>query len=140
MNNLIETVVDSLRFGNKGFYIITGLVMISVLAWVFVFSPEEVPDGYASAGSDTVHNTGQDAYSYFNVTDVGVSPASRTVPLGESVGFRNQLDSRITLTFDRSNDTVRIGPGGSKTLLINGITYFQVSGSDYSARGRVNVQ
>jgi len=72
MNNLIETVVDSLRFGNKGFYIITGLVMISVLAWVFVFSPEEAPDGYASAGSDTVHNTGQDAYSYFNVTDVGV--------------------------------------------------------------------
>jgi len=134
-------MLDSLKFGNRGFYVVTGLVMVGVLALVFVFSSqEEAPSSYAAAGDDTVHQTGDEASAYFNITDEGVAPASHTVNLTESVGFRNQLDDKVTLSFDRSNDSISIGSGGTKTLLINGITYFQVLGQDYSARGRVNVQ
>lgn len=46
----------------------------------------------------------------------------------------------MELSFDRSNDTVRIGPGGAETLMVNGITYFRVEGDGFSARGRINVQ
>lgn len=115
--------------------------MIGVLAWYFAFSgSEDPPSGYAAAGADTVHTTDVEASRYFNITEEGVAPASLTVELNETVGFRNRLDESITLTFDRSDDAVSINSGGSKTLLINGITYFQVEGSDYSGRGRVNVQ
>lgn len=118
-----------------------GLILLGGLA-AFLLWPggEEAPDTYANANSDTVHQTNIEAAEVFNITDIGVTPASHTVELGKSVGFRNKLDSQVSVSFDRSNDTVEISPGKSETLLINGITYFQVSGSDYSARGRVNVQ
>ncbi|QGA80335.1 hypothetical protein [Candidatus Nanohalobium constans] len=118
-----------------------GLVLLGGLAAFMLWSgTEDTPDSYADAGSDTVHKTQMDAAEVFNITDIGVAPASHTVKLGKSVGFRNKLGSEISITFDRSNDTIEIPSGKSETLLINGITYFQISGNDYSAQGRVNVQ
>jgi len=121
--------------------VLLAAVLFSVGLFLFWPLSPELPEGYAGAGSDTVHQTGMDAAASFNITDTGVSPASQRVELGKAVGFRNQIDSTVSISFDRSNDTVSIPSGGSKTVFINGITYFQVDGEDdYSARGRVNIQ
>ncbi|MFB6158043.1 MAG: hypothetical protein ABEJ95_00095 [Candidatus Nanohalobium sp.] len=78
--------------------------------------------------------------TYRNLSGSCRFPASQRVELGKAVGFRNRMDSSVSISFDRSNDTISIPSGGSETVFINGITYFQVDGEDYSARGRVNVQ
>lgn len=123
---------------------LASLIVIAAVSGVYITqttsSADQVPEGYAETGNDTVYQSNEEAAKYFNITDVGVSPASQTVNLSESVGFNNQLDEEVSLSFDRSNDTVNIEPRSSRTLLINGITYFEVQGDNYSAQGRVNVQ
>jgi len=139
--DVIESIGNDFRKSNRIKYLILGfVVLISIAIVLFWPSNPEMPEGYAGAGNDTVHQTGMDAAAFFNITDTGVSPASHTIELGEAIGFRNAIDSEVTVTFDRSNDEAVIPSGGRKTLFVNGITYFQVEGKDYSAGGRVNVQ
>lgn len=126
---------------NRGKFVLSLAALFISLGFVLFWpSSPELPEGYAGANNDTVHETEMGADAFFNITDTGVSPASQRVELGEAVDFRNQIDSGISIGFDRSNDTISIPSGGSKTVFINGITYFQIEGEDYSARGRVNVQ
>lgn len=134
----IKSIVSKSKRFKAAFVIATALISIALI--LFWPSSPELPEGYAGAGSDTVHSTGLDAAASFKITDTGVSPASQTVELGKAVGFRNQVDSSVSISFDRSNDTITIPPGGSNIVFINGITYFQIDGDDYSARGRVNIQ
>lgn len=117
----------------------TVLLVVSVAVF---FWPSESPGevDYASAGEDTVSGSSKDAAEYYDITSVGVSPASHRVELGESVGFRNKLDHDVDISFDRSDKVIELKSGESDTLLINGITYFDVEGGNYSASGRVNVQ
>lgn len=117
------------------------VILIIVAAGVF-FWPASEPENvnYASAGEDTVQSSSTEAAETYNITDIGVSPASHRVELGESVEFINQLDQSVEISFDRSDKVIELDSGESDTLLINGITYFDVEGEDYSASGRVNVQ
>lgn len=114
------------------------IVSLGVFLWPASDQPEKVE--YASAGEDTVHSSSTEAAATYNITDIGVSPASHRVELGKSVAFRNKLDDEVSISFDRSNNSIDLNPRQTETLLINGITYFDVNGQDYSASGRVNVQ
>jgi hypothetical protein len=118
--------------------LLVGLLSLSLL--ILWPSGSSLPEDYAEAGDDTVHLAGKPAAASFNLTGSGVEPASQTVELGETVEFVNSVDSELVVSFDRSDDEISLNPSESETLLINGITYFTVSGEDYSAQGRVNVQ
>lgn len=123
-----------------------GVVAVAVVALVggmlLTTQGEPNPQNYVNASSDTVHNTDKEAAKTYEISDLGVSPASHTVQLGKSVGFENQLDSTVEISFDRSNDTIQVQPDEEETLYMNGITYFTVEGveTDYEAQGRVNIQ
>lgn len=136
----VASEVSKIKYRKFG---LVALIVVGVAAAMFgpsFLGGQSTPDDYADAGEDTVHRVSNPAAATFNITSIGVSPASHTVQLGESVKFVNRLDSRVSLSFDRSNDTVALKPGSSQTLMINGITYFRVAGKNYSARGRVNIQ
>lgn len=124
---------------SRGAVLIAGLLAVILVAGLFMVAQSEESVSYAGAGEDTV-NPGSDPVEVFNITDQGVNPASHEVELGDSVEFMNYRGSQVELSFDRSNQTVTVGPESSESLLINGITYFEVSAGDYSAQGRVNVQ
>jgi hypothetical protein len=117
------------------------LIFIGALAAFFLWpAPDKTPSTYADADDDTVHEAQSKPSAYFNITELGIAPASYKVSLGESVGLRNKLEKEVSVSFDRSNQTVSLGPGETEKLLINGITYFEAKAKSYSATGKVNVQ
>ena len=130
------------EFGNRKLRAFSVLVVFLLVGGLYlVYSGgDDVPDGYAEASDGTVHDTGVEASASFNISGSGVTPASHEVELGDSVAFSNLRDSMVEVSFDRSNRSIEIRPESSRTLLINGITYFEVNGENYSAQGRVNVQ
>lgn len=130
------------KFGNRRLKVFSVLAVFLLVGGLYlVYSGgDDVPSGYAEAGDDTVHDTRVEASSSFNISGSGVTPASHEVELGDSVAFSNLRDSMVEVSFDRSNRSIEIRSESSRTLLINGITYFEVKGENYSAQGRVNVQ
>ena len=111
-----------------------------------VFNPLEFPDSsvpstYASPNHSGVHSVGSGADKSFDITSSGVSPASITVEIGSKTSFENNLSSTVSISFDSSNNTVQVSPGGEKTLAFNAITYFTARNDEgYKAQGRINVK
>jgi hypothetical protein len=117
------------------------LILVGALAAFLMWpAPDKTPSTYADANDETVHEAHSKPSAYYNITELGIAPASHKVSLGESIGLRNKLEKEVSVSFDRSNKTVILGSGETEKLLINGITYFEAEAKGFSATGKVNVQ
>lgn len=98
---------------------------------------------YASANESTVHeisDTSSNVSETFQITDNGIKPASHRVGIGDMVGFKNSRNGSVKVTFDRSDTVLNLQTGEQQNFAVNGITYFEVEGEDFTSTGRINVQ
>ena len=124
--------------------ITAGLILIFsviIISTQVDLSNSSVPNTYASPNQSGVHSVSGTVDKSFKITNSGLSPASNTIKIGGKLRFDNNLSENVSLGFDSSNKTVRIGPGNEETLAFNSITYVTVkSKRGYESQGRINVQ
>ena len=141
---IIEEIEHEVEGTNKTKLFGFGLIFVLSVFMVFNvldFSNPSVPSTYASPNQSGVHSVSGTTNKSFKITDSGLSPASNTIEIGGKLKFDNNLTESVSLSFDSSNKTVRIGPGNEETLAFNSITYVTVKGKrGYESQGRINVQ